>query len=67
MGFFSEIAVENTIKWLVEKLKAKIEKNKDLPEAVRVLKELGNEALDSLPGEPDWAGPYRELFRSENP
>lgn len=64
MGLLSEIAVENTIKWLVDKLKQKIEKNKDSPETVRVLKELGTEALDFLPGEPDWAGPYRELFRS---
>lgn len=65
MGLLSEIAVENTIKWLVDKLKQKIEKNKDSPETVRVLKELGTEALDSLPAEPEWADPYRKLFRSE--
>ena len=57
------IGAENAIKWVAQKIKEKIEKNKDFPEAVRVLKELGREAIDSLPNVPEWANEYLKLFR----
>lgn len=63
MGLQGEIATENTIQFVVEKIREKIEQHKDHPETVKTLKELGIEVLDSLPRIPEWAQAHYKLFR----
>ena len=62
MGMFADSAREGMGSELCAKIAEKIEK---YPEAIKALKELGNEILDAmdLPNIPEWTYEYRKLFR----
>jgi len=63
MGLGSEAAVESAIQQLCGSLEKKIKANRNHPEVVRVLKQIGLEQLGTLNYIPAWADQYLRLFR----
>lgn len=63
MGILGDMAREGKTQFLCEKLAEKIGKYGEHPEAVKALKEVGIEMLDTLPNIPEWANKYYQLFR----
>jgi uncharacterized membrane-anchored protein len=67
------VGEEQAVKWTVQKIQEKIEKNKDSPEAVRVLRELCIEEIEALGYIPEWAPEWaadavtKKLLQSKNP
>lgn len=65
MGLFTDAAREDESNFFCRKIADKMEKYKDNPQAVAVLKELGREVLDSLPAIPKWSHEFSSLFRAQ--
>lgn len=63
MGMFGDMARDDETQFYCRKVVEKIEKYRQHPEAVKALKELGIEMLDTLPNIPEWARKYYQLFR----
>ena len=66
MGMISEIAIETTIRSIVEEIKKELEANKSRSTVCKSLKAVGRCALNQFEWEsPDWSRPYFELFEYE--
>ena len=65
MGLLSDITRENDIQTFVGKIERYIEANKDSPDVVRVLKNLGEEVLEMLPTFPEWAQKAHREFSKQ--
>lgn len=54
--------MENCLQYFCEMLKKKVLANKNNPEVIALLKEMGKEVLNKFPDFPEWQKFYRAFF-----